>query len=129
MRIGYSLADSLITYPRAHNLSVCEPSAAEVVSVVDAAAGEDGPHRQSAQSADHLGHNGCFLAVFVEVVCTLSAAVHAGCGRCPLNYCVGVLPSIPQIPCKPLRCLPACHMQFPGGSPEERSENGGISTF
>ena len=86
--------------------------------------GEDGPRRQSAQSADHLGHNGCFLAVFVEVVCTLSAAVHAGCGRCPLNYSIGVLPSIPQIPqipCNPLRCLPACHMQFPeacsGASP------------
>ena len=47
---------------------------------------EDGTRRQSAQSADHLGHNGCFLAVFVEVVCTLSAAVQAGCGRCPLNY-------------------------------------------
>ena len=56
---------------------------------------EDGPRRQSAQSADHLAQNGCFLAVFIEVVCTLSAAVHAGCGRCPLNYCVGVLPSIP----------------------------------
>ena len=24
MRIGYSLADSLITYPRVHNLSACE---------------------------------------------------------------------------------------------------------
>ena len=118
-----------ITYPRAHNLSVCEPSAAEVVSVVDAAAGEDGPRRQSAQSADHLGHNGCFSAVFVEVVCTLSAAVHAGCGRCPLNYCVGVLSSIPQIPCNSLRCLPACRMQFPEACSGASPENGGISTF
>ena len=118
-----------ITYPRAHNPSVCEPSAAEVVSVVDAAAGEDGPRRQSAQSADHLGHNGCFSAVFVEVVCALGAAVHAGCGRGPLNYCVGVLPSILQIPCNPLRCLPACRMQFSGGSPEGHPENGRISTF
>ena len=34
IRIGYSLVDRLITYPRVRNLSACEPSAAEVVSAV-----------------------------------------------------------------------------------------------
>ena len=49
-------------------------------------AGADGLHRRSAQNADHLGHNDCFSAVFVEVVCDLGAC----CCRRPSNERVGV---------------------------------------
>ena len=56
IRIGYSLVDRLITYPRASPRPPrwCRQSLC---------AGEDGPRRQFAQSADHLGHNGCILVV------------------------------------------------------------------
>ena len=37
------------------------------------------------QSADHLGHNGCFVVVFVEVVCVLGAC----CCRRPTSDRVG----------------------------------------
>lgn len=40
------------------------------------------------QNVDHLGHNGCFLLVLVEVVCVLGVSVGGGRSGRPLDDCV-----------------------------------------